>query len=99
MRLALQQRVPLRASLPPEDEQPLERLPWLAIQPQGVPEQLRGAALLPEDVRAPFDNDFIAQETSKVLVEAAETLSAGVAARLVADVARRSSVTGCGSAR
>ena len=54
-----------------------------------------GAALLPEDVRAPFDNDFIAQETSKVLVEAAETLSAGVAARLVADVARRSSVTGC----
>src|SRR5882672_7386621 len=54
-----------------------------------------GAALLPEDVRAPFDNDFIAQETSKVLVEAAETLSTGVAARLIADVSRRSSVTGC----
>ncbi|HEX7465955.1 MAG TPA: DUF1587 domain-containing protein, partial [Usitatibacter sp.] len=54
-----------------------------------------GAALLPEDVRAPFDNDFIAQETSKVLVEAAETLSANVAARLIADVPRRASVTGC----
>ena len=42
-----------------------------------------GAALLPEDVRAPFDNDFIAQETSKVLVEAAETLSANAAARSI----------------
>jgi hypothetical protein len=54
-----------------------------------------GAALLPEDARSPFDNDYTTQEASRVLVEAAETLAKEAAARLVAEPARRDAVVGC----
>jgi hypothetical protein len=54
-----------------------------------------GAALLPEDVRAPFDNDFQSQQPSAVLIEALETLATQAADRLAQDPARRTLVVGC----
>jgi hypothetical protein len=50
---------------------------------------------LPEDALTPFDNDFLTQDPSAVLVQAAETLAIDVAQRLVADPARRDDVVGC----
>lgn len=54
-----------------------------------------GAALLPEDVRTPFDNDYTVQSASQVLIEAAEFLATDIAARFVADPARRAAVVPC----
>lgn len=54
-----------------------------------------GASALPEDRRTPFDNDFAVQLASRVLVEGAETLARDIAARTVADPARRDQVVGC----
>src|SRR5688500_16395443 len=51
-------------------------------------------AHLPEDVNDPFDNDYLTQEASAVLVEAAETLATEAAARLVADPVKRDQVVG-----
>src|SRR5262252_8467594 len=48
-----------------------------------------GASALPEDRRTPFDNDFAVQVASRVLVEGAESLARDIAARTVADPARR----------
>ncbi len=50
---------------------------------------------LPEDVLDPFDNDFSTQRVSSVLIEGLETLASDVAARLLADTARRDEVVGC----
>lgn len=54
-----------------------------------------GAAFLPEDRRTPFDNEWAVQVASRVLVEGAETLARDVAARAVADDARREIIVGC----
>ena len=54
-----------------------------------------GIALLPEDKKTPFDNDFAGQSASRVLIEAAETLAGDIAERLVADEPRRANVVGC----
>jgi len=54
-----------------------------------------GASLLPEDNRAPFDNDFETQTPSNVLVVAVETLAGDVATQLVAAPVRRDPLIGC----
>jgi hypothetical protein len=54
-----------------------------------------GFASLPEDVNDPFDNDFSTQQVSGALIAAAETLAAGVSARLMADTTRRNGLIGC----
>lgn len=51
--------------------------------------------MLPEDKSAPFDNDFLAQWPSAVLVESCETLAADIATRLLADAPRRDAIVGC----
>ena len=56
------------------------------------------AALLPEDIKNPFDNDYREQLTSLVLVESIETLAVEAAGRLVADDERRDAVVGCAPA-
>jgi len=53
-----------------------------------------GFASLPEDVNDPFDNDFSTQQVSGALIAAAETLAAGVSARLMADTTRRNGLIG-----
>ncbi len=53
------------------------------------------ARFLPEDRRTPFDNDFTTQTASRVLVEGVEALARDIAARTVADPARRDLVVGC----
>lgn len=50
---------------------------------------------LPEDVRTPFDNDQTTQVASPALVDGNEALARDVAARLLADPARRDAVVGC----
>jgi hypothetical protein len=50
---------------------------------------------LPEDALTPFDNDFLTQDPSAVLVQAAETLAIDVAQRLIAEPERRDDVVGC----
>jgi hypothetical protein len=50
---------------------------------------------LPEDQLSPFDNDYTGQSASGVLIEGAETVAADIAARFVADAARRDQVVGC----
>ena len=54
------------------------------------------AALLPEDVIDPFDNDATTQDPSMAYVEAAEVVGREAAQRLVADVDRRTDVVDCG---
>jgi hypothetical protein len=58
-------------------------------------ESRSGYSKLPEDVNDPFDNDYLTQETSAVLVEAAETVATEAADRLLADPAKRDQVVGC----
>jgi hypothetical protein len=53
------------------------------------------ASYLPEDPRTPFDNDVATQTVSAALVDGAEALAIDVAARLIADPARRDAVVGC----
>ena len=53
------------------------------------------ATYLPEDARTPFDNDYTKQTASAALVDGAEALAMDVAARLLADPARRDAVVGC----
>ncbi|MEO1231047.1 MAG: DUF1588 domain-containing protein [Myxococcota bacterium] len=57
-----------------------------------------GAAALPEDFRTPFDNEANLQESSRVLVEAADSLANTLATRLVEDSARRAQIVGCTTA-
>ncbi|HWB79281.1 MAG TPA: DUF1592 domain-containing protein [Nannocystaceae bacterium] len=54
-----------------------------------------GAALLPEDVVDPFDNQFANQIASRTLIEALEQLSGEITQRLLVDTARRDMVVGC----
>lgn len=58
-------------------------------------ESRSGYAKLPEDVNDPFDNDYLTQQTSAVLVEAVETLATEAAVRLLADPVKRDQVVGC----
>ena len=58
-------------------------------------ESRSGYAKLPQDVVDPFDNDYLTQQPSAVLVEAVETLAEEAAARLLADPAKRDQVVGC----
>lgn len=51
--------------------------------------------VLPADRRTPFDNDITLQLASQALIAGAEVLAADVAAKLVADEARRAEVVGC----
>ena len=54
-----------------------------------------GRAILPEDARTPFDNDYHAQHVSSGLIEGAELLAEEAAERLLADEARRDEIVGC----
>lgn len=54
-----------------------------------------GAALLPEDVVDPFDNQFGNQIASRTLIEALEQLASEQTASLLADPPRRDMVVGC----
>jgi hypothetical protein len=54
-----------------------------------------GAALLPEDVVDPFDNQFDNQLASRTLIEALEQLASEQTASLLADPARLEQVIGC----
>lgn len=51
--------------------------------------------VLPADRRTPFDNDLTLQTASQALIAGAEVLAADIAAKLVADEARRATVVGC----
>ena len=53
------------------------------------------AALVPNDIPSPFDNDYQAQTPSRALIEAAETLAREIAARLLQDLPRRDAIVGC----
>lgn len=52
-------------------------------------------ALLPEEERAPFDNEYERQLVTQPLVDGIEVLARNVAQDLVADVDRRAMVVGC----
>lgn len=52
-------------------------------------------ARLPEEARSPFDNDWRAQQPSRVLVTGLESIATDVAAALSADPTRMASVVGC----
>ncbi len=52
-------------------------------------------ALLPEDARTPFDNDYETQDPSQALVEGEELLAVEAAERLLEDTPRRDEVVGC----
>jgi hypothetical protein len=52
-------------------------------------------ALLPEEERAPFDNEYDRQQVTQPLVAGIEILSRTVAQDLVADPTRRADVVGC----
>jgi len=54
-----------------------------------------GQALLPRDVRNPFDNDYTTQVASQALVEGVEVLAAEAAQRLLDDPERLDRVLGC----
>jgi len=54
-----------------------------------------GAALLPEDVADPYDNQIVNQMASRTLIEALEQLATEASARLMADAPRRDQVIGC----
>jgi Protein of unknown function (DUF1592)/Protein of unknown function (DUF1588)/Protein of unknown function (DUF1595)/Protein of unknown function (DUF1585)/Protein of unknown function (DUF1587) len=54
-----------------------------------------GAALLPEDVVDPFDNQFSNQIASRTLIEGLEQLAGEQTASLLADAPRRDMVVGC----
>lgn len=58
-------------------------------------ESSAGAALLPEDVVDPFDNQFDNQLASRTLIEALEQLASEQTASLLADAPRRDAVVGC----
>jgi hypothetical protein len=55
----------------------------------------QAALVLPADRRTPFDNDITLQTASQALIAGAEVLAADIAAKLVADPARRATVVGC----
>src|SRR5262249_31421847 len=50
---------------------------------------------LPEDVRDPFDNDYLTQSTSAVLVESIESLAGRIADRVLANESARRAIVGC----
>ncbi len=52
-------------------------------------------ALLPEEERAPFDNEYSRQEVTQPLVSGLEILARTVAQDFVADATRRAEVVGC----
>ncbi|MBC8073250.1 MAG: DUF1592 domain-containing protein, partial [Deltaproteobacteria bacterium] len=54
-----------------------------------------GAAVLPEDVVDPFDNQFDNQLASRTLIDALEQLASEQTASLLADPARRDELIGC----
>lgn len=54
-----------------------------------------GFAVLPEDARDPFDNDYATQLVSGALIASAETLASEASARLLAEPTRRDAVVGC----
>jgi hypothetical protein len=54
-----------------------------------------GLTLLPEDTSSPFDNDFLAQNPSRVHVDAFESIGIDVSTRLLSDAGRRDQIVGC----
>src|SRR6185503_906929 len=50
---------------------------------------------LPEEILPPFDNDYLHQFVSTVLVESIEKMAEDVTLRLLDDTARRDAVVGC----
>jgi Protein of unknown function (DUF1588)/Protein of unknown function (DUF1592)/Protein of unknown function (DUF1595)/Protein of unknown function (DUF1585) len=53
------------------------------------------AAVLPEDLRTPYDNAWVDQDPSQILIEGLESLARDTAQALVADAPRRDAVVGC----
>lgn len=52
-------------------------------------------ALLPEDARTPFDNDYEVQGASQALIEGTELLAQEATSRLLVDTERRDRIVGC----
>ena len=54
-----------------------------------------GRALLPEDARTPFDNDYSRQRVSTSLIDGVELLAIEATERLLGDTERRDRIVGC----
>jgi hypothetical protein len=52
-------------------------------------------AILPEDLRTPFDNDFTIQQASEALINSADSLAGSIAGQVTADPALRDAIMPC----
>jgi hypothetical protein len=90
-----QDTAPSSDELSPQGIRRLTRYEYEATVRDLVGDDTGPGKLLPEDIRAPFDNDATTQQPSKTLVDAIELQATDVAVRLRADAARMRAVVGC----